>query len=113
MAIYLYIFYRFNSRTYQWLFICTYSTGLTSGLTIGYFSLDVTTLKTMKDGGTKNEKKYASTILPLLERHHLLLVSLLLSCAAAEESMPIFLDKLVNPIFAIIISVVSVLIFAE
>ncbi|XP_076078048.1 uncharacterized protein LOC143048310 [Mytilus galloprovincialis] len=87
--------------------------GLTSGLTIGYFSLDITTIKTMTEGGNEKERKYAKKILPLLKQHHLLLVSLLLACSAAEESMPIFLDKLVSPVYAVVVSVVSVLIFAE
>jgi metal transporter CNNM len=34
-------------------------------------------------------------ILPLVKKHHLLLVTLLLANAAAMETLPIFLDKVV------------------
>ncbi|CAL1547310.1 unnamed protein product [Lymnaea stagnalis] len=84
-----------------------------SGLTMGLLSLDSTTLVTLIDGGTAREKKYAKRILPVVKRHHLLLVTLLLSNSAAVEAMPIFLDRISNPIFAIVISVTAVLIFGE
>ncbi|KAH9503668.1 DUF21 domain-containing protein [Bulinus truncatus] len=84
-----------------------------SGLTMGLLSLDSTTLTTMINGGTQSEKKHAKRILPVVKRHHLLLVTLLLSNSAAVEAMPIFLDRISNPIFAIVISVTAVLIFGE
>jgi ankyrin repeat/SOCS box protein 13/metal transporter CNNM len=52
-------------------------------------------------------------ILPIVERHHLLLVTLLLANAAAVESMPIFLDQVSSPVVAILVSVTAVLIFGE
>lgn len=84
-----------------------------SGLTMGLLSLDVMTLKIMKDGGSMKEKKQAEKILPIVKRHHLLLVTLLLANAAAVESMPIFLDKISSPVIAILVSVTAVLIFGE
>ncbi|XP_059165428.1 uncharacterized protein LOC131947999 isoform X2 [Physella acuta] len=86
---------------------------LMSGLTMGLLSLDSTTLITLKDGGTPSQKKYARRILPVVKKHHLLLVTLLLSNSAAVEAMPIFLDRISNPIIAITISVTAVLIFGE
>ncbi|CAG5132105.1 unnamed protein product [Candidula unifasciata] len=101
-----------------WVYIGVYIAltsfaGVMSGLTIGLLSLDLTTLITMKDGGTPNERKYAARILPVVKQHHLLLVTLLLSNSAAVEAMPIFLDRISNPILAIIISVTAVFIFGE
>ncbi|XP_035827215.1 DUF21 domain-containing protein At5g52790 [Aplysia californica] len=101
-----------------WIYIGIYTAlvlfaGLMSGLTMGLLSLDITTLITMKDGGTPKEKKYAAKILPVVKRHHLLLVTLLLANAGAVEAMPIFLDRVSNPVIAIVISVTAVLIFGE
>lgn len=87
--------------------------GMMSGLTMGLLSLDLMSLKVMKDGGTPTERKHAKKILPVVSRHHLLLVTLLLANAAAVESMPIFLDKISDPITAIVVSVTAVLIFGE
>ncbi len=84
-----------------------------SGLTMGLLSLDLMTLKILKDGGTTREQRYASRILPIVKRHHLLLVTLLLANAAAVEAMPIFLDRVSDPIIAISVSVSAVLIFGE
>jgi ankyrin repeat/SOCS box protein 13/metal transporter CNNM len=84
-----------------------------SGLTMGLLSLDLMTLKIMKEGGSIKEKKQAKKILPIVERHHLLLVTLLLANAAAVESMPIFLDQVSSPVVAILVSVTAVLIFGE
>ena len=44
---------------------------------------------------------------------HYLLATLLLCNAAAMETLPIFLDRLLNPAAAIIISVTAILIFGE
>lgn len=80
---------------------------------MGLLSLDMMTLKVLKDGGTSLEKKHASKILPIVSRHHLLLVTLLLGNAAAVEAMPIFLDRISDPVTAIVVSVTAVLIFGE
>lgn len=80
---------------------------------MGLLSLDLMTLKIMREGGTPKERKHAAKIYPLVSRHHLLLVTLLLGNAAAVEAMPIFLDKLSDPVTAIVISVTAVLIFGE
>ena len=47
----------------------------------------------------------------VLKRPHLLLVTLLLVNAAAMEALPIFLDRLMSPTSAIILSVTAVLFF--
>ena len=87
--------------------------GLMSGLTMGLLSLDPTTLTVLRDGGTEKERRHAKRILPLVSRHHLLLVTLLLANAAAVEAMPIFLDRVSDPIIAVVVSVTAVLIFGE
>ena len=52
-------------------------------------------------------------ILPLVKRHHLLLVTLLIGNALAMEALPIFLDRIVHPALAILLSVTAVLFFGE
>jgi ankyrin repeat/SOCS box protein 13/metal transporter CNNM len=84
-----------------------------SGLTMGLLSLDVLSLKVLKGGGTPKERKYATKILPIVQKHHLLLVTLLLANAAAVEAMPIFLDRVSSPIVAVAVSVSAVLLFGE
>ena len=87
--------------------------GLFSGLTMGLLSLDIMSLQVLKDAGDPKQKKYAARILPIVKKHHLLLVTLLLANAAAVESMPLFLDKISNPVTAICVSVTAVLLFGE
>lgn len=84
-----------------------------SGLTMGLLSLDILSLKVLQRGGKPEEKIYATKILPLVERHHLLLVTLLLANAASVEAMPIFMDRISNPVIAICVSVTAVLFFGE
>ena len=55
----------------------------------------------------------AGFFLQLLVSPHRLLVSLLLLNSGAFEALPIFLDRLLNPVAAILISVTAILIFGE
>ena len=84
-----------------------------SGLTMGLLSLDVMSLQVLKEGGTPAQQRHAKRILPIIKRHHLLLVTLLLANAAAVESMPLFLDRVSDPVTAILVSVTAVLFFGE
>ncbi|XP_045198084.2 uncharacterized protein LOC123552470 [Mercenaria mercenaria] len=107
----------YNDKSF-WIYLAIYvalvlAAGLMSGLTMGLLSLDMMTLKVLRDGGTLKEKKHARKILPIIKRHHLLLVTLLLGNAAAVEAMPIFLDRISDPVTAILVSVTAVLIFGE
>lgn len=49
----------------------------------------------------------------LLQRPHLLLVTLLICNAGAAEALPICLDRLVNPAMALVLSVTAVLFMGE
>jgi len=59
------------------------------------------------------ERKVAHPILAILNQHHLLLSTLLLSNSLALEALPIFLDKIVPSYIAIIISTVAVVVLGE
>ncbi|KAK6930030.1 CNNM, transmembrane domain [Dillenia turbinata] len=67
--------------------------GIMSGLTLGLMSL--------------------AAILPVVQKQHQLLVTLLLCNACAMEALPIYLDKLFNQYVAILLSVTFVLAFGE
>ena len=84
-----------------------------SGLTVGYLSIDDLVLELRSTNGTDEEKKHAAKVLPILADRHWLLVTLLLMNAAAMETLPLCLDKLVPEYLAIIISVTLVLFFGE
>ena len=87
--------------------------GLMSGLTLGFMSLDEVDLEVMKRSGSTHQKQCAEKILPVIAKPHRLLVTLLVCNAIAAEALPICLDRLTDPITAIVISVTVVLIFGE
>jgi metal transporter CNNM len=87
--------------------------GLMSGLTLGLMSMDVVELEVLKRSGTAKEQCYAAAIMPIISNQHFLLVTLLLCNAVAMEALPLFLDRLADPVTAIVISVTAVLVFGE
>ncbi|XP_002965481.2 DUF21 domain-containing protein At4g14240 [Selaginella moellendorffii] len=87
--------------------------GLMSGLTLGLMSLGVVDLEVLQRSGTPKEKRQAAAIFPVVQKQHQLLVTLLLCNSAAMEALPIFLDKMFDPVTAVILSVTFVLAFGE
>ncbi|KAM3379381.1 DUF21 domain-containing protein [Capsicum galapagoense] len=87
--------------------------GIMSGLTLGLMSLNLVELEILQQSGTPTEKKQAAVILPVVQKQHQLLVTLLLCNAAAMEALPLYLDKMFNQYVAIILSVTFVLAFGE
>ncbi|KAH9617809.1 hypothetical protein KSS87_011482 [Heliosperma pusillum] len=87
--------------------------GLMSGLTLGLMSISLVDLEILKRSGSSEEQKQAAAILPVVQKQHQLLVTLLLCNAGAMEALPIYLDKLFNQYVAIILSVTLVLAFGE
>eukprot|EP01012_Entosiphon_sulcatum_P062953 TRINITY_DN8971_c0_g1_i1.p1 TRINITY_DN8971_c0_g1~~TRINITY_DN8971_c0_g1_i1.p1 ORF type:complete len:492 (+),score=101.56 TRINITY_DN8971_c0_g1_i1:129-1604(+) len=104
---------------------CIVIAGLGAGLTMGLVSVDPFTLHVLLNSDEKDckseqeakelatEKAFAAKILPLVSKHHLLLVTLLLANAGANETLPIFLDRLVPSWAAIVLAVTFVLVFGE
>jgi CBS domain containing-hemolysin-like protein len=86
--------------------------GLMSGLTIGLASIDRLSLEVDSIGNPK-VTLMCKRIFPVIDKHHWMLVTLLLCNAGAMEALPIFLDKLVSPVEAVVFSVTLVLIFGE
>lgn len=87
--------------------------GMMSGLTLGLCSMDLVELEVLKRSGTATEQLYAAAIMPIVSNQHFLLVTLLLCNAGAMEALPLFLDRLADPVTAILISVTAVLVFGE
>ncbi|KAG0448345.1 hypothetical protein HPP92_027870 [Vanilla planifolia] len=85
--------------------------GIMSGLTLGLMSLGLVELEILQRSGTSTEKEQAAAILPVVQKQHQLLVTLLLCNAAAMEALPIFLDKIFHPFVAVVLSVTFVLAF--
>jgi len=113
-----------------WLYImlavlCVLCASLAAGLTLGLvtlepFDLDVILGTKLEDCATEQERKElkviqecVSKVLPLLQDHHRLLVTLLLFNTIANESLPMFLDELVPSFVAVLISVTVVLVCGE
>lgn len=95
------------------IFLCVLCAGCASGLTQGLLSLNYTEMVIKSRSGTALEKKYTKRLLPIIRKHHLLLVTLMLWNATATEALPIFLNKVVPEFVAIIISVTLVLVVGE
>ncbi len=93
--------------------VCVLCAGLAAGLTMGMLSLDATKLEIKTRVGTEQEKRDASAVLPIIRKHHLLLVTLLLFNSIANETLPIFLGELVPNYIAILLAVFLILIFGE
>ena len=83
-----------------------------SGLTVGLASIDRLGLEIDAKGNVE-AKKAAEKIFPVIDKHHWMLVTLLLCNAAAVEALPLSLDRLVPSYVAIILSVTGVLAFGE
>jgi hypothetical protein len=93
--------------------ICLICAALASGLTQGLLSLDLMEMTIKARSGTQKERIYASMVIPVITRHHLLLVTLMLWNAVANEALPVFLQKLVPEWLAIVLSVTMVLFVGE
>ena len=87
--------------------------GTMSGLTVGLMSLDPTELELKLASGTPQEQEQARRVLPVISKHHLLLVTLLVANAAAMEALPLFLDDMFATVLAVVLSVSFVLAFGE
>ena len=118
-----------RSATYAFHVVCTLAcilfAALAAGLTMGLVSLEPFDMKILMEANEadcltelerdelRREKAYAHKLFPLISRHHLLLVTLLLMNSIANEALPLFLNEIVPPVVAVVMSVTAVLIFGE
>ena len=90
--------------------VCVTLAALAAGLSMGMLSLDpMMLLVKIRASRSPEAKEQAETLLPIIKRRHLLLVTLLLLNALANEALPLFLEKLVSPIVSVLLSVTFVL----
>jgi metal transporter CNNM len=61
---------------------------------MGLMSLDPLQLKVLLQSGTEAERRHAANVLPIVQQHHFVLVTLLLFDTTASEALPLFLDRL-------------------
>ena len=106
-------------------FLCVLAAALASGLTMGLVSIEPFDMQIIMQANEadcptesereelRREKLLAKKVYPLISRHHQLLVSLLLLNSVANEALPLFLNQIVSPVFAVGVSVTAVLIFGE
>ncbi|XP_039060455.1 DUF21 domain-containing protein At1g47330-like [Hibiscus syriacus] len=87
--------------------------GLMAGLTLGLMSLGLVDLEVLMKSGSPQDRIHAAKIFPVVKNQHLLLCTLLIGNSLAMETLPIFLDKLVPPWAAILVSVTLILMFGE
>ncbi|KAK2988719.1 hypothetical protein RJ640_020984 [Escallonia rubra] len=87
--------------------------GLMAGLTLGLMSLGLVDLEVLIKSGRTQDRIHAAKIFPVVKNQHLLLCTLLIGNSLAMESLPIFLDKLVPPWAAVLLSVTLILMFGE
>uniref|UniRef100_A0A7S2WRZ5 CNNM transmembrane domain-containing protein n=1 Tax=Mucochytrium quahogii TaxID=96639 RepID=A0A7S2WRZ5_9STRA len=104
---------------------CVCLAALAAGLTMGMVAIEgfrlQILLETKEEDCTskrqveelRSEKACAAKLLPIVSKHHLLLVTLLLLNSVANECLPLFLDEVVPTYIAIILSVTFVLLFGE
>lgn len=104
---------------------CVTLAALAAGLTMGLVSIDPMEMKIIVNTEDKDlidekdklklkeDQAAAKRVLPLINNHHRLLVTLLVMNSLANESLPLFLDKIVPTWAAIFLSVTLVLIFGE
>jgi len=99
--------------TFALIVVLVLAAGLMSGLTVGMMGLNELDLELKLAIGLPSEKSFARRLLPLLHRHHLLLVTLLLSNTVATETLPLVLCGFVSEPVAMLISTALVVTFGE
>ena len=83
--------------------------GAFSGLTLGFFSLNLTSLERKMKLGDKRAKK----VYPIRKNGNLLLCTLLLGNVAVNSTMAIFLGTIASGVIAGIVSTALIVIFGE
>jgi hypothetical protein len=88
-----------KEKAMLWLyaFILMLVAAFMSGNTVGLAAISRLDLELKQEVGTKEEKRQANKISRVINNHHWMLCTLLILNAAALESLPIVLEKLMSP----------------
>lgn len=101
---------------------CLIISGLASGVNIGLMSLSPLSLKLLVDAAPAEirrdpllrlQARRAMKVLPLVSRKHVVLVTLLLTTAIADEVLPLCIDAIAPTWVAVVVSVATMLLFTE
>lgn len=101
---------------------CLIMSGLASGTNIGLMSLSPLSLQLLtdtpnvdkrRDPSLRLQARRAAKVLPLVKRKHLVLVTLLLTTATADEILPLCIDAIAPTWVAVVLSVATMLLFTE
>ncbi|GBF89871.1 hypothetical protein Rsub_02575 [Raphidocelis subcapitata] len=92
---------------------CSACSALLSGLTLGLLQLDPLQLQAQQRSGDVKQAARAARLLPLTARTHQALCAIVLCNAAVSAALPLCLDRLLNPLAAILISSTAVVVFSE
>ena len=93
---------------------CVLAVALMSSMFLGFMTLDPFDLRIkIRASVDSEEREHATILLPVVENHHRLLVTLLLADAIFYETLPLFLDNLIPDWAAILMSVTVLLVFGE
>lgn len=96
------------------ILICITASSMAAAFTIGVITIDPFNLAVqVRTAKTEKERIRAAALIPIVEKRHQLMVTLLIINAVANEALPIFVEELVPGYIAIGLSVLSVLIFAD
>uniref|UniRef100_A0A2N9IN24 CNNM transmembrane domain-containing protein n=1 Tax=Fagus sylvatica TaxID=28930 RepID=A0A2N9IN24_FAGSY len=87
--------------------------GITSGLALGFLSFNQVDLEVIIKAGQPQAQKNAAKIMAIVKNKHLLLCTLLIGKSLALEALPIFMDTIMPPWAAILLSATLVLAFLE
>jgi metal transporter CNNM len=96
-----------------WSLVLVLFGGCMSGLNVGTMSLDEFELEQKVSAWTEAEKRQARKLIPIIKRHHWLLVSIVLANASAAEALPICLNQIMHDSLSIMFSVLFVLFCSE
>jgi metal transporter CNNM len=94
--------------------ICVSLAAFCSGLIMGIMSLDELMLHIkIRAGSDVVEQEQARTLLPLVKKRHLCLVSMLMINCLVDEALPLFLDNILPSWAAVLLSTSLVLVVSE
>lgn len=105
--------WNFNAQDVVLAAVCVIVSSMAAGLTLGLLSLDPLVLLIKSRAGDEVQAAQALALLPVIQKRHLLLVTLLLLNTASSEALPVVLHGMAPDIVVVVLSVLLILVFGE